>query len=79
MNLLAWCWRKGHARHLIVVNLSPAQAQGEVMLPWNDLAGRSWRLADVVSGDVFDRHGDELSKNGLYVDLGAWKFHVLKF
>jgi len=79
MNLLAWCWRKGNARHLIVVNLSPAQAQGEVMLPWNDLAGRSWRLADVVSGDVFDRHGDELNKNGLYVDLGAWKFHVLKF
>lgn len=79
MNLLAWCWRKGDLRHLIVVNLSPAAAQGDVLLPWNDLAGRSWKLKDVVSGDVFDRHGDQLSKSGLYVDLNAWKFHVLTF
>lgn len=79
MNLLAWCWRKDDKRHLIVANLSPADAQGEVMLPWNDLTGRSWRLADVISGEVFDRHGDELSRRGLYVDLDAWKFHVLKF
>lgn len=79
MNLLAWCWRQGDTRHLIVVNLSAGDAQGEVMLPWNDLAGRSWKLKDVVNGDVFDRQGDQLAKNGLYVDLDAWKFHVLKF
>jgi len=79
MNLLAWCWRKDDKRHLIIANLSPAGAQGEVMLPWKDLAGRSWRLADIISGEKFDREGDQLSKNGLYVDLDAWKFHVLKF
>ncbi|SLM49025.1 Alpha amylase, catalytic region [Nitrospira japonica] len=79
MNLLAWCWRKGDKRHLIAANLSPADAQAEVMLPWNDLGGRSWRLADVISGEVFDRQGDQLTKSGLYVDLDPWKFHVLKF
>jgi hypothetical protein len=60
-NLVAWCWATDTARHLVVVNLSGSGAQGRVRLPWGDLAGRDWQLADGLSGARFERGGDELA------------------
>ena len=51
--------------------------RGPVHLPWGDLAGRSWRLEDQLSGDVFERDGDELANDGLYVQLPPWGTHLL--
>ena len=75
--LVAWCWSSSNARHLVVVNLSPARAKGRVRLPWGDLAGRTWSLADRLSGDCFERSGDELADEGFYVALEAWRPHFL--
>lgn len=77
LNLAAWCWRRESERRLIVVNLSDAGAQGRIHLPWNDLAGRSWRLVDAFSGEIYGRAGDEMTDPGLYVDLNPWGFHFL--
>ena len=71
--LVAYCWRD----HLVVVNLSDAPAQGRVRLPWPGLAGRSWTLTDALSGAVFERDGDELAGEGMYVDLEGFASHVL--
>lgn len=60
-----------------MVNLSPARAEGRVRLPWGDLAGRTWSLAERLSGDCFERSGDELAGEGLYVALEAWGPHFL--
>ena len=61
------------------MNLSEYQSQARVQLPWNNLAGRTWQLTDVLSGDVFQRDGDEMHLMGLYVDLPAWRFYFLRF
>ncbi len=79
MNLLAWCWRTGDERCVVVVNLSDARSQARISLPWDDLAGRAWRLADALSGIVYDRNGDEMRSAGLYVDLEGWGVHLLVF
>jgi glycosidase len=76
-NLVAWCWRKGEERHLVVVNLSDRRSQAHVRLPWGDLAGRSWRLTDELSGSVYERSGDEMRNLGPYVELDAWGYHFL--
>jgi hypothetical protein len=77
-NLLAWSWTAdGGSRYLIVINYSDERAQGRVQLPWPDLAGRGWRLADLLTGGVFERAGDEMADQGLYVELPPWQFHVL--
>jgi hypothetical protein len=76
-NLLAWSWAAdaaaagadGGQRYLVVVNLSAAPAQGRVRLPWPDLPGRSWRLADVLDDEEFERDGTELASLGLYVEM----------
>ncbi|HET6515565.1 MAG TPA: alpha-amylase family glycosyl hydrolase [Thermodesulfovibrionales bacterium] len=77
-NLVAWCWRNGGERYLIVVNLSDLASQGQVALPWDELKGKTWRLTDVLSDETFDRNGDEMFGPGLYVDLGPWKYHFFR-
>ena len=78
-NLVAWCWHQGDERRLIVVNFSDFSAQARIRPPWDDLAGRAWRLTDVFRGEVYDRTGEEIREPGLYVDLEAWGFHFLRF
>jgi hypothetical protein len=78
-NLLAWSWRQGEARHLIVVNLSDFPSQGLIKVPWQELGGRAWRLMDELSGDSFDRNGSQILNPGLYINLAPWQFHFLRF
>jgi hypothetical protein len=79
MNMVAWSWSQKESHHLIVVNISENQSQALIHLPWNDLVARTWQLRDLMSGDVFQRDGDEIHTSGLYVDLPAWKFYFLSF
>jgi hypothetical protein len=79
LNLITWCWQKENERYLIVVNLSGLQSQGLVVVPWPELRGRAWQLLDVFAENIYQRDGDELCDPGLYVDLGPWEFHFLRF
>jgi hypothetical protein len=78
LNILAWCWISDKERYLIVINFGEGASQALVRPPWDELKGRSWRLVDVLSNEIFDRSGDEMSAGGLYVDLGPWKCHFFR-
>ena len=71
-HLVAWSWVKGDDRRLILVNLSDNAVQARVQVPWNDMAGKTLRLSDALSGVTYDRDGDEMLAIGLYVELGPW-------
>ncbi|MGC1452371.1 MAG: hypothetical protein WA830_20260 [Candidatus Sulfotelmatobacter sp.] len=73
-NLVAWTWMKDDERYLIVVNLSSGTVQARVHIPWRDLRGETWRLGDMLSGETYDRDGDEMRAPGLDEELGPWKF-----
>ncbi|HEY6524689.1 MAG TPA: alpha-amylase family glycosyl hydrolase [Solirubrobacteraceae bacterium] len=75
--LLAWCWSTPGSRHLVVVNYSDAPAQARVSVPWGDLEGKAWQMEDALNGDRFERDGDELASDGLYVSLAPWSSHFL--
>jgi glycosidase len=77
-NLVAWSWIKDKDRYLIVVNLSDSAAQAVVQVPWDELQGKTWRLVDVLSGQTFERNGDEMRDPGLYVDLKPWNCHFFR-
>ena len=77
-NILAWCWEMDDGRYLTVINFSGAASQCLVRVPWEDLRERSWKLADVLSGDAYERNGDEMVEVGLYVDRPAWGYHLFK-
>jgi hypothetical protein len=75
--LVAWCWSGASSRHLVVVNVSAADAQARVHLPWQDLELQSWQLVDRLDGRSFERAGDELASEGLYVALEPWGWNFL--
>jgi glycosidase len=79
VHLVAWCWRQGEEKYLVVINLSHTKCQGRILLPWIDLKGRMCLLVDVMSGERYERDGDEMVDQGLYVDLEAWRFHFLQW
>jgi len=77
-HILTWCWAKDDERCLVVVNFGQEAAQARVQVPWDELRGRQWRLDDMLSGDTYDRDGNEMRDAGLYVDLGPWQCHVFQ-
>ena len=77
-NVLAWCWAKDDERYLIVINFRQEAAQARVQVPWDELREKTWRLSDVLSGESYDRSGDEMREAGLYVDLQPWQCHLFQ-
>jgi len=75
LNILSWCWVKDGERYLIVINFSEVNSQARVYVPWDELRGRTWRLIDALSGETYDRDGNDMRDSGLHVDLGPWGFH----
>ncbi len=74
---IAFAWTgPGERRRLVAVNYAGQQGQCFVALPWGDLGGRTWRLADRLGTSVYDRPGRDLSERGLYLDVPAWGHHV---
>jgi len=74
-NLLAWTW-KGEKEYLIVaINYCGYDSQGKIRLPYEEMEGLQWRLDDLISGEQYERDGNEMTGQGLYVGLKPWGFH----
>ena len=74
---LACTWQGASDERLVVaVNYAGNQAQCYVRMPFADLSGRTVHLRDLMSPAVYDRAGDDLLANGLYLDLPPWGCHV---
>ena len=54
-----------------------AHLLGRVPLPWPDLGGRRWRLAELLVDTSYERGGDELVHPGLFVALDGWRWHLV--
>lgn len=60
------------------MNYAGHPSQCYLTLPWGDLSGRTWRLADRLGEAGYDRDGADLSAHGLYLDLPAWGCHAFE-
>jgi hypothetical protein len=71
---IACAWHgDGPDRMVVAVNYAANQSQCYVRVPFTDLAGQRWRLADQLGTDVYDRHGNDLQSRGLYLDMAPWR------
>jgi hypothetical protein len=66
----------GNERLLVAVNYAPNQSQCRIRLPFGDLANRQWRLQDQLGSASYDRDGNELQSQGLFLDIPAWQAHA---
>jgi hypothetical protein len=74
---LVWLWNgpSGEQR-LVAVNYAGNQSQCYVRLP---ASGRSQvRFRDLMGPSAFDRDGQNLDAQGLYLDMGPWSYHVFE-
>ncbi|MBZ0316108.1 MAG: alpha-amylase [Anaerolineae bacterium] len=78
-NMIAYVRRYNHDLRLIVVNFSNHQAQCRVRLTDCGLEGKSWKLADKLNHREYERNGDRMVEDGLYIDLTAWNAHIFEF
>lgn len=63
---------------LVVVNLASHRSQGYAPIAGQNLAGNNWSLRDLLGTEKHQRVGDDLAREGLYLDLpahGAQVFH----
>lgn len=78
-DFISYAWQASHGdRYVVVVNYSDHQAQCRLRLPFADLAGRQFRLVDMMGSEIYWRDGTALNAPGLYIDLGAWCSNVFK-
>jgi hypothetical protein len=76
---VAFTWSgPGDLRRLVAVNFASHQSQCYLVMPWDDLTGRIWRFRDRLGEAVYDRNGDDLSIQGLYLDMLPWGYHVFE-
>ena len=78
LNLVAWSWTLGESRYLIVVNLSGSRTQARVRAPWHDLQGERVWLVDGLTNTEFERSGNEIQGEGVYIELGPWERHFFR-
>jgi glycosidase len=78
-NILAWSMEDNEERYLIVINFHDGTSRARLILPWYDLMGKDYILDDVMSGNYYERNGDQLKFHGLFVELGPWQYHFFHF
>jgi hypothetical protein len=78
-SFIAWAWQGGDGQQwLVVVNYAGNRSQCYVRLPFRGLSGRAVQLKDLAGTATYDRNGNDLLSQGLYLDLPAWGFHVFQ-
>jgi len=71
---LAFAWQgPAGERLLVAVNYAANRSQCYVRLPFADLGGAPWRLADLLGDATYDREGNDLQARGLFLDLSPWQ------
>jgi hypothetical protein len=77
-NLLAWSWESENDRRLIVINYSEEPAQAWLPAEFFADQGKTSRLRDRRTGEIYKRDREELLARGLYVDLKPWQMHLFE-
>lgn len=76
---VAHSWEgQGSERMVVVVNYASHQSQCFLRLPFTDLAGKQWRFKDLSGEASYDRDGDQLQADGLFLDMQPWHYHVFE-
>jgi hypothetical protein len=76
---IAFSWEAPGRRLLVAANYGPTQGQCYVGTPWADLDGSDVVLQDLMTPAFrYTRHGADLRRRGLYLDVPAWGSHVFE-
>ena len=75
---IVFSWQHGARLLLAAINYGPGQAQCYVTLGLPGLAGHRFWLVDLLGQARYERDGDGLAGNGLYLDVPPWGYHLFE-
>jgi hypothetical protein len=79
-NFILVLWRsKPDEFALVVVNYAPHRSQCYAPLAVANLAEHNWSMRDLLSDEQYERFGNDLHSQGLYLDLSAYGAQVFVF
>jgi Alpha amylase, catalytic domain len=74
---IAYGWEGADGdRAVVAVNYSEHFSQCYVRLPFSNLHGRQWQVCDLIGDAQYERNGNALQSQGLFLDVGPWQYHV---
>jgi len=79
-NYICFAWQAAdeNKKFVVVVNYSPERSHCLLKLPFPDLAAKNWFLNDQFSDVSYERSGDDIQANGLYLDETGWKYYLFE-
>ena len=79
-NYICFAWQSAdeNKKYIVVVNYSAERSHCMLKLPFSDLAGKNWFLSDQFSDVSYERSGDDLQLNGLYLSEPGWKYYLFE-
>jgi hypothetical protein len=75
-DLIVLSWTLGERRLVACVNYAPVPGHAYVTLELPGLRGRAWTLVDLLGDARYERDGDGLAGDGLYLAMPAWGAQV---
>jgi hypothetical protein len=76
---VSFAWqRPGGQPLVVVVNYAPNHSQCYLWLPFHEIRGHTVRAQDLMGSAIYERGGDELTSQGLYLDMPPWGYHVFR-
>jgi len=79
-NYICFSWQAidENTKFIVVVNYSGERSHCLLKLPFSDIAGKNWFLNDQFRDVSYERSGDDIQANGLYLDEPGWKYYVFE-
>jgi len=78
-DFIAFEWHgTGDERLLVAINFAPHASQCFVHVSGIAARDAVYRLTDLTGSARYDRDGNDLAARGLYLDVGAWQYHVFE-
>jgi hypothetical protein len=76
-HFVVFSWqREGEEPRLVAVNYSGTQSQCHARLSFANITSGKWQLRDHLSDDIFPWQGEDLARDGLYLDMRPWQAAV---
>jgi len=77
-NFIAFFWKKGIDRALVLVNFSNDISQCTIRLPLDDVHSDLVRIHDLLNGYSVERNKEDLVREGFFLARKPWEFNVFQ-
>jgi len=78
-DFVCFAWQGSNSNSQIVAtNFAPHQSQCYLRIPFEEFRGQAMRLRNLMGPEIYERCGDDVLAQGLYLDLPAWGYNVFE-